>query len=247
MAWETPARSQTQAIRSFASATGEFSSGILTGLVSIEPKEELVENALIAFAAPDGAIVHLKIENGQARLSDRHGVARGEPVDLGSERTRMYADTAAWMILAQFARLPIARVGDDRARVGASLLMTIGQCRFPLLRANAEGLGHLEHDLGDLGRVICQEAGAVESITLAMADLLSRPWEDEDGFVEAIRETGDLPLMHRLMIALRTVRDGAPDRASWAHARLSGDILPAVREALNAGLDRVADGPTARG
>lgn len=228
-----------QAIRSLADATGGFSSGILSGLISIEPKEELVEDALIAFAASDGAVVHLKIENGQARLADRHGVTRGEPVDLGSERSRMYGDTTPWMILAQFARLPTAPVGDDRARVDASLLMQIGRCPFPLLRANAEGLGHLEHDLGDLGRVICQEAGAVESITLAMADLLVRPWEDDDAFIEAVRETGDLPLLHRLMIALRTVRQGgARDRASWAHKRLSVDIVPAVQQAISRRLDR---------
>jgi hypothetical protein len=55
-----------QAIRGLANKTGGFSSGIIEGLLSIEPRERLVERALIALAAPDGQLVHIKIENGKA-------------------------------------------------------------------------------------------------------------------------------------------------------------------------------------
>jgi hypothetical protein len=151
---------------------------IVDGLLSIEPQEKFVERALIALAAPDGRVVNIKIEDGKAYLSDRHGEVCGEAVDLGAERSRMYADTTSWMILGQFARLPTAIVGDDSQRMDASVLFTIGQCPFPLLRANEEGLGHLEHDLDDLGRVLCQDQGPIEAATQAMADLLSRPWAD---------------------------------------------------------------------
>ena len=157
-----------QAIKSLADKTGGFSSGIVGGLLSIEPQEEFVERALIALAAPDGRVVNIKIEDGKAYLSDRHGEVCGEAVDLGSERSRMYADTTAWMILGQFARLPTAVVGDDSQRMDAGVLFTIGQCPFPLLRANEEGLGHLEHDLDDLGRVLCQDQGPIEG--------RPRPW-----------------------------------------------------------------------
>jgi hypothetical protein len=54
-----------QAIRSLADKTGGFSSGIIDGLLSIRPQEKLVEKALIAFAASDGQLVHIKIENGK--------------------------------------------------------------------------------------------------------------------------------------------------------------------------------------
>jgi hypothetical protein len=57
-------------------------------------------------------------------------------------------------ILGQFARLPTGTVGDGGQRVDARVLLIIGQCPFPMLRANEEGLGHLEHDLGDLGLVL---------------------------------------------------------------------------------------------
>ena len=225
-----------QSIRSVADKAGGFNSGIIGGLLSIKPKEEFVDRALIAMAAPDGQLVHIKIENGKACLSDRNGDVRGKEIDLGAERSRMYADTTAWMILGQFARCPTAVVGDDNQRTDAAVLLTIGQCPFPLLRANEEGLGHLEHDLGELGRVLCQDQGTIEATTHAMADLLSRPWAGADAWVEAVLESGSLPLIHRVMIALRTVRArGRPELSQWAHDLLQNRLLPTITAAIARG------------
>jgi hypothetical protein len=147
----------------------------------------------------------------------------------------MYADTTAWMILGQFARLPTAAVGDDRWRMDASVLFHIGQCAFPLLRANQEGLGHFQHDLGDLGRVLCQDQGPIDVTTQAMADLLSRRWADADAWVEAVLASGSLPLVHRVMIALRTVRArNIPQLSAWAHDLLQDRVLPTITAAIAA-------------
>ena len=228
-----------EAIRSLAQAEGGFSSGIIDGLLSIVPRADFVDAALIALAAPDGTLVHIKIEKGKAWRSDRHGQVEGEPIDLMAERSRMYGDTTAWMILGQFARLPTAQVGDDQARMDAKVLFEIGRCPFPLMRANEWGLGHLEHDLGDLGHVLCQDHGAIEAATQAMADLLSRPWQDDDAFVAAVLEDGSLPLLHRLMIALRTVRDREiPVRSAWAQELLRDVVVPAVKAAVTEGLEK---------
>lgn len=231
-----------QAIRAMADRTGEFSSGIIEGLLSIEPTEELMENALIAMAAPNGRLIHLKIEGGKVWLSNRHGDISGEPVDLGAERSRTYGNATAWMILGQFARLPTAVVGDDSKRMDAWVLLEIGQCKFPLLRANEEGLGHLEHDLGNGGRVLCQDQGPIEAATQAMADLLSRRWAHADAWVDAALETGSLPLLHRLTIALRTVRmRNIPRLSEWADEKLSQHVLPALNALLRAPLARQAE------
>lgn len=224
-----------QAIKSLADRTGGFSSGIVAGLLSIEPKEEFVERALIAFPNSHGHVVHVKIEDGKAYLSDRYGEVCGEAVDLGAKRSRMYAATTAWMILGQLARLPTAAVGDDSQRMDADILLTIGECPFALLRANEEGLGHLEHDLDDLGRVLCQDQGPIEAATQAMADLLSRPWADADAWVEAALKSGSLPLIHRVMIALRTVRArDIPELSVWANSLLQDRVLPVVTATIAA-------------
>ncbi|TCQ05733.1 type I restriction enzyme HsdR N-terminal domain-containing protein [Sphingomonas sp. PP-CC-3A-396] len=221
-----------QAIRTLAETTGRFSEGIVHGLFSIKPREELVEDRLIAFATPDGEIVHLKIERGKAWVSDRFGNVRGEPINMGSERSQMMGDVTGWMILGQLAQLPTARVGDDADRIDAKILFEVGQCPFPLLRANERGLGHLEHDLGDHGRVLCTEQGAIEATTQAMAEMLSRPWEGAEDFVAAVLEEGSLPLLHRLMIALRTVRGYREDRTEWASEVLRDHVAPEIKRLL---------------
>ena len=232
-----------QAIRSMAKRTGGFSSGIIDGLLAIKPTEKPMESALIAMAAPDGRLIHLKIEGGKVWRSNRYGEVRGESVDLGAERSRTYSNTTAWMILGQFARLPTAQAGDDSQRMDAWVLLNIGQCAFPLLRANEEGLGHLEHDLGDRGRVLCQDQGPIEATTQAMADLLSRPWTHADDWVDAAIEAGSLPLLHRLTIALRTVRlRNIPDLSNWADATIRDRVLPVLTAALRAPVNGQDDG-----
>ncbi|MHB1937220.1 MAG: type I restriction endonuclease [Acidobacteriaceae bacterium] len=224
-----------QAIRSMAEKTGGFSSGIIDGLLAIEPTEEPIGNAVVAMAAPDGRLIHLKIEGEKAWLSNRHGDVIGESVDLGDERPHMLGNTVAWMILGQLARLPTAMVGDDSQRMDAMILLKIGQCTFPLLRANEEGLGHLVHDLGDHGRVLCHDQGPIEAATQAMADLLSRPWAHAGEWVDAANQTKSLPLMHRLTIALRTVQlRNIPDLSDWADATLKERMLPTLTAALRA-------------
>ncbi|HBO2483045.1 TPA: type I restriction enzyme HsdR N-terminal domain-containing protein [Pseudomonas aeruginosa] len=224
-----------QAIRSMAEKTGGFSSGIIDGLLAIEPTEEPIENALVATAAPDGRLIHLKIEGEKAWLSNRHGDVIGESVDLGAERPHTHDNATAWMILGQLASLPAAMVGDDSQRMDAWVLLNIGQCPFPLLRANEEGLGHLEHDLGNRGRVLCQDQGPIEATTQAMADLLSRPWTHADEWVDAAIEADSLPLLHRLTIALRTVQmRNIPDLSDWADVVLKERVLPTLTAALRA-------------
>ena len=223
-----------EAIRSMADKTGEFSSGVIEGLLSIEPEEELVERSLISLARGDGEVLYVKIEDGKAWLSDRNGDVRGAAVDLGAERSRMYGNTTPWMILGQLARLPTAVVGDDSQRMDAYLLLKIGQCPFPLLRANEEGLGHLEHDIDGHGQVLCPGQGPIEAVTQAMADLLSRPWIHADDWVDAAIETDSLPLLNRVLIALRTVHArNIPERSEWAHCVEEDRVMPCIDAALN--------------
>jgi len=221
-----------QAIRSMAEKSDGFSSGIIDGLLSIEPEEELVENGLIAIAASDGRLLHLKIEDGKVWCSNRQGEVRGEPVDLAGERSGMRGNTTAWMILGQFARLRTAILGDESQRMDACVLLKIGQCPFPLLRANEDGLPHLEHDLGECGRVLCPDQGSIEPTTQAMADLLSRSWQHADDWLHAAIETGSLPLLHRVMNALRTVRlRNIPRLSNWADRAMNDVVLPSLTAA----------------
>jgi hypothetical protein len=74
--------------------------------------------------------------------------------------------------------------------------------------------------------VLCQDNGPIESIAAAMADLLSRPWDQRDGWIEEALETRSLPLIHRVMIALRALRMRSnADCAAWGNGQwLNGGL-----------------------
>ena len=152
-----------EAIRRYGLSRGGFSVDIIWGLLSIKPEVSVMTDGLVAFEARDGRLIHIKLEGGKAWLSDRHGNARGEPVEVEEKPGRTYGSTTGWMILAQFARLRTADALDNQARLEPTILLEIGQCPFPLVRANREVLGMMEHDLGDLGQVLCQEVAPMTS------------------------------------------------------------------------------------
>ena len=88
-------------------------------------------------------------------------------------------------------------------------------------------------DLGDNGRVLCQDQGPIEATTQAMADLFSRPWPDAEKWINMAIETGSLPLLHRLTIAMRTVQVlNIPDLSEWANVMPKDRILPTLNFVL---------------
>ncbi|HCG5114460.1 TPA: type I restriction enzyme HsdR N-terminal domain-containing protein [Vibrio parahaemolyticus] len=233
-----------QAIRSMAEKTGGFSFEIIKGLLSIKPKEEIIEKALIAMTTPDGCLIHLKIEGEKVWLSNRNGDLIREVEESESERSHMHGNTTPWMILGQLARLPTAMIDDDNQRMDAWILLNIGTCPFPLLRANVEGLGHLVHDLGEYGRVLCHEQGPIEAATQAMSDLLSSSWPYSDEWVNAVIETESLPFLHRLIIALRVVQQrNISGISKWADETLRERVLPSLTDVLREklGSDNIDD------
>jgi hypothetical protein len=82
--------------------------------------------------------------------------------------------------------------------------------------------------------VLCTEQGAIEATKQVMAEMLPRPWEGTDDFVAAVLEEGSLPLLHRLMIALRTMNGYREDRAEWANEVLRDHVAPEIKRLLEA-------------
>lgn len=221
-----------QAIVHLGTSEGTFSSGIISGLLSIAPQEELIDNAMIALAAKDGRLVHFIIADGAAYQCDESGTPIGEAIDLGAERSRMLADTTAWMILGHLAHVPTA-AGDSEARVDAAILLEIGACPFPLMRVNELGLPHFEHDLGVPGRVLCANEGTVEPTTQAIMHLLAGTWPHKEAWISEAVAEDSLPLTHRIMLALRGVRKIAPpDHSAWAKGQLDTIVMPAINAQL---------------
>lgn len=217
-----------QALRELINGGAPFAWPLVKTLLSMEPETDSLKEGLVAVMVRGDRIIHLRFEDGRARLTDRTGTEAGpeiqvEPDDL----PRIYGRVAPWMALGLLAGLPIA-MGEDDNRLDAYILLLVGQCPLPLMRASRDGQGHLAHDLGGLGQVLCHENGAIEGLTNSMTDLLVRPWSGADDWIDAAVETASLHLLHRVMIALLTIRDKAPARADWAHAALTERVRPAI-------------------
>jgi hypothetical protein len=223
-----------QGIVDFGRRNGGFSSGIVSGLLEREPVEKTFGPGLFGLPRRDGSIQNFRVTNdGKAFLADDHGNAFGEPIDLPEEDRRTRTRLAGWMILAQLARLPAAEGVDDRARVDRWLLLGIGTCPFPLMRAADSPVGHLVHEIEGQGEILCDENGVAESITASMLRLVLEEWHDVDNWIDDALARRSLPLLSRIRIALLQVQRMADDRVSaWASLTLNAKIEPAVQELL---------------
>lgn len=223
-----------QAIRDMATRRGGFSSGLLVGLHDRTPRARPIKQGVVAFQKRDGTLQDLRINgDGTATLLDAARQPLGEPVDLEGELPQTYGPMAGWMILAQLAYLPTAVGDDDRPLVGGSLLLEIGTCPFPLMRAARDPIGHLVHDIAGHGLVLCVENGVVEPATSAMQQFFTAQWNDADSWFDEALSRNSLPLLNRVLIALRQVRHVSTGaRKEWAKKMLRDRIDPAISAIL---------------
>ena len=219
-----------QAIRDLAARQGSFSSDLLAGLYDRKPKAKLFNEGVIAFQKPDGTLQRLRINgDGTAILLDEAGRPLGDPVDLDRELPEIYGPMTGWMILAQLAYLPAAVGGHDPLVMAGSLLMEIGSCPFPLMRAARDPIGHLVHDIPRHGSVLCVENGVVEPATSAMEQYFATQWKESDPWFDEALSRNSLPLLNRILIALRQVQYvSSGERKIWASKTLKDRINPAI-------------------
>lgn len=219
-----------QAIRDLVARQGGFSSDLLAGLYDREPKARSFTEGVVAFQRPDGNLQELRINgDGTATLLDGAGRPLGETVDLDGDLPEMRGPMAGWMILAQLAYLTAAVEGDDGPLIGGSLLLEIGTCPFPLMHAARDPIEHLVHDIAGHGSVLCVENGVVEPATSAMQQFFATQWKYADPWFDEALSRNSLPLLNRILIALRQVSlvsSGA--RKDWATKMLKDRIDPAI-------------------
>ncbi|MDW9722543.1 type I restriction endonuclease [Sinorhizobium meliloti] len=223
-----------QAIRDMATRQGAFSSGLLVGLYDRTPRARPFKRGVVAFQKPDGTLQDLRINgDGTVMLLDAARQPQGEPIDLEGELPQTYGPMAGWMILAQLAYLPASVGDDDRPVVGGSLLLEIGTCPFPLMRAARDPVGHLVHDIAGHGSVLCVENGVVEPATSAMQQFFTAQWKDAASWFDEALSRKSLPLLNRILIALRQARHVSTGaRKEWANKMLKERIDPAISAIL---------------
>lgn len=222
-----------EALRSVAALTGSLNLGVIEGLLSIEPVEsQSPPGSLIGIELPNGSLAYTQVIDGHLWHVDQSGNQLSDLGEIGSEFGKCYSRLTAWMILGQFARLATATVGDDEHRIDAIILRRIGENPFPLCRPNEFWLPYYSHEIAGES-MLCGQMGSIEPTTLAMADLLSRPWEMANEWIKAALESGSNALLSRIAAALWTVTvREIPDRSAWALKTRQELVEPALEAML---------------
>ena len=221
-----------EALRSVVARTGSLNFGVIEGLISIEPVEsQSPPGALLGIERNDGSLAYTKVIDGHLWHVDQSGSPLTDLGDVGSEFGKCYSRLTAWMILGQFARLATATVGNVEQRIDAGILLRIGENPFPLCRPNEFGLPYYAHEIAGES-MLCGQMGSIEPTTLAMADLLSRPWDRAEEWIEEALQSGSMALLRRVAAALRTVTvREIPGRSAWA-TKVSEELVEPALEAM---------------
>lgn len=222
-----------QAIRDLVDRTGGLNWEIIETLLAMEPETHEVNDATVAFPLPGGQLADLRIRDGRAWFVDKAGHQRSPVVDLEGESLKSYALLTPWMMLGQLAALPMAIGEDPDNRVDARLLFKIGQAPLPLLRDTGERIGHLVHEIGNVS-LPCRDNGVIEPTTAAMVRLLRSNWPYVDDWIDSGIESGSLPLVNRIMIALTAIGSTVPSRSDWAKSALADRVNPAIEALIDA-------------
>lgn len=231
-----------EALSSVVKSTGSLNTGVIQGLLSIVPVEaQMRADALLGFERSDGSMGYARMVDGHLWQVDRTGTQVKDLGFVGEDFGKSYCRMTAWMILGQFARLASADVDDVEQRIDAAILLKIGENPFPLCRPNEYGLPYFTHEVAGAS-MLCGKHGCSEPTTLAMADLLSRPWNGADAWISAVLQSGSPSLLRRVQAALRTVemRD-IQGLSAWAVKTCCDLVEPALAEML---LESVQNGST---
>ncbi len=224
-----------QAVRDLATRRRGFSSGLPAGLFDRKPTADTFDEGLIAIQGNDGELQNIWIKGGKAFLADDAGQPHGEPVDISGDPLQRYSHTLGWMILAQLARVPAVADGTEGTRVDASLLLEIGTCPFPLMRAQRDPVGHFVHEIEGHGSVLCPDNGVIEPMTAAMHQLFLHEWNNLDKWFDDALARNSLALLNRVLIALREVKRTSDEaRKQWARGLLERRVDPAIAAKLAA-------------
>jgi hypothetical protein len=138
-------------------------------------------------------------------------------------------DVENWLILSHIARhviVAFSKNGESSGRIDPAILLEVGSCPHVLRRVGSTGFSHhLVHTIEGYGEIVCDEAGFIEPILLALYDFLSREGEQAQEWIQVAVSSNSLPLLHRIGMVLRLLESSTnPGLAQWS-ARTWQDVV----------------------
>jgi hypothetical protein len=222
-----------QAILDAAYREGGLPMSLIMQLIELKPEQHPVKPGTqgLMYVPGIGAMEVSFERDGSVVLH-----APGERITLqeaDSRKTPMtISNMHSWLILSHLASRPFAikEDGQPGARVDPMILTEVGTCPIVLraVAADPEMSGVLTHDTGE-GEVVCEKAGMVEPITVAMFNFFASVGSQAEEWVDDAIRRNSFPLLMRINVALDQLSGSAPSEpASFARQTLREKVLPAL-------------------
>jgi hypothetical protein len=160
--------------------------------------------------------------------------AMGERIPIqeaGSDETpKIIGNIHSWLILSHLASRPFAMEenGGPGARVDPMILTEVGTCPIVLraVASDPEMAAVLTHHT-DQGEVVCEKAGMVEPITVAMFNFFAACGSQPEEWINWALERNSFPLLMRIHTALEQLKGSANvEAAGFARRMLKEQVLP---------------------
>jgi len=138
----------------------------------------------------------------------------------------------SWLILSHLASRPFAMEenGATGARVDPMIMTEVGTCPIVLraVAADPDMAGVLTHHT-DEGEVVCERAGMVEPITVAMFNFFASVGSQAEEWLDLALERNSFPFLMRIHTALDQLAGSADvQSAGFARRMLDEKVLPAL-------------------
>jgi hypothetical protein len=166
-----------------------------------------------------------------------HLVAGGERVriDMDQDDFGSLSDQTNWLILSHVAAHPLGVQSKDgvlRGRIDQELLLEIGSSPFVLRRIGSSGFSsHLTHIIRGYGEIVCQKAGFIEPITVAIYEFLSTEGRHANEWIREAMGRESLPLLYRIIHVLGVLESSTDSQvAEWSSAVRKDLVEPALSQ-----------------
>ncbi|MBS1954932.1 MAG: hypothetical protein JST89_12140 [Cyanobacteria bacterium SZAS-4] len=202
------------ALLDFISEQNEVPIDVIWKLLEMKPEREVVSPGRRVSGVFDGKMRSLTFhENNEVDV-----FVNGERRRITIPEAPSTTSTGGWLILSQFSGLRMGAISEDgnyRYKLSEELMLTTATCPFPLVRPNMHLTKFQIHEDQETGEsYMCHAVGILEPVTAWILNLLFYADDNAESWLQEAAGTKSQPLLWRIAIALRELRDNADDQKS---------------------------------
>jgi hypothetical protein len=208
---------------------------LLKAFLRVPPRPEpMAPGGVYSLGLPGGKSATPEPRSDGSVLITAHGEQSVLQPEEGEDLGEMIADMGAWLLLSHLVSKPL-RFQDSEGSVFRAdpwFILELATCGQVLRGPQNDPKDNLllVHNVPGHGSVLCQKAGIVEPVTLAIYNLLASDWSGKTEWLQDAVSRQSFALLMRLYSAASELGSGTTAESVWARAILKKTIKPALDE-----------------